>query len=145
MKNTTIFVAVIALLGLGAWYYMSTQKAPAANDTAQTVDQSAASAADMSATPAGPVKEFVVTGSKYAFSPATLSVKKGDHVKITFMNSGGMHDFVIDELNVRTNAIQGGGQEVVEFDATQAGTFEYYCSVGNHRAMGMQGTLTVTE
>ena len=91
------------------------------------------------------VKEFTVMGSNFAFSPSTLSVKKGDRVKITFKNEGGFHDLKIDELNVATKKIKGGAQEVVEFTADKAGSFEYYCSVGEHRAIGMKGTLTVTE
>lgn len=91
----------------------------------------------------GPVKEFTVIGSNFAFAPNTLSVKKGDKVKITFVNSGGFHDLKIDELNVATKKIQGGAQEVVEFTADKIGSFEYYCSIGEHRAMGMKGTLTV--
>jgi hypothetical protein len=39
--------------------------------------------------------------------------------------------------------VGAGASDVVEFTADKAGTFEYYCSVGNHRAMGMKGTLTV--
>jgi len=89
------------------------------------------------------VKEFTVTGSSFKFSPATLTVNKGDTVRITFKNSGGMHDFVIDEFNASTKIIQSGETDTVEFTADKAGTFEYYCSVGNHRQMGMVGTLTV--
>lgn len=91
------------------------------------------------------VKEFTVTGSNYAFVPTTLTVKKGDTVKIVFKNSGGFHDFVIDEFNVSSGRINGGEETAFEFVADRAGTFEYYCSVGTHRAMGMKGTLTVTE
>jgi plastocyanin len=72
-----------------------------------------------------------------------MSVKKGDTVKITFKNTGGFHDLKIDEFKVATKQLQGGASEVVTFVADKAGTFEYYCSVGNHRAMGMKGTLTV--
>jgi plastocyanin len=93
----------------------------------------------------GQVKEITVTGSAFKFDPSTITVKKGDKVKITFKNSGGTHDFVIDELNVKTPIIQGGAEAVVEFTADQEGSFEYYCSVGNHRAMGMKGTLVVEE
>lgn len=88
---------------------------------------------------------FTVTGSNFAFAPSAMTVKKGDTVVITFKNGDGFHDFVIDELNVRTAQIQDGAQETVTFVADKAGTFEYYCSVGQHRAMGMKGTLTVTE
>ncbi len=88
---------------------------------------------------------FTVTGTNFAFAPSAMTVKKGDNVVITFKNGDGFHDFVIDELNVRTAQIQDGAQETVTFVADKAGTFEYYCSVGQHRAMGMKGTLTVTE
>jgi nitrosocyanin len=74
-----------------------------------------------------------------------MTVKKGETVRITFVNKDGFHDFVLDEFGVKTEQIKGGTQEVVEFVADKAGTFEYYCSVGQHRQMGMKGTLTVTE
>lgn len=90
------------------------------------------------------VKSFTVEGKNFSFSPSTLTVKKGDKVKITFKNSGGMHDWVLDEFNAKTKQISSGASETIEFVASKAGTFEYYCSVGNHRAMGMKGTLTVT-
>lgn len=89
------------------------------------------------------VKEFVVTGSNFAFAPSTMKVNKGDTVRIVFQNSGGNHDWVIDEFNARTKMIGSGQTETIEFVADQSGTFEYYCSVGTHRQMGMKGTLIV--
>lgn len=53
------------------------------------------------------------------------------------------HNFVVDELGVKTKTIKGGEEDVVEFTPDAAGTFEYYCSVGEHRAKGMKGTLIV--
>lgn len=91
----------------------------------------------------GAVKEFTVTGSGFKFNPATLTVNKGDMVKITFVNSGGSHDFTLDEFDVQTKTLNTGQQETVEFMADTAGSFEYYCSVANHRSMGMKGTLIV--
>ncbi|MBX4200349.1 cupredoxin domain-containing protein [Candidatus Parcubacteria bacterium] len=89
------------------------------------------------------VKSFTVSGSNYAMTPKTLSVNKGDKVRITFKNTVGSHDLVIDEFNVRTPRIISGQEALVEFTADKTGSFVYYCSVGNHRAMGMWGTLTV--
>ena len=89
------------------------------------------------------VKEFTVDGKNFSLTPATITVNKGDRVRITFKNSGGTHDFVIDEFNVATERIASGQSETVEFLADKTGSFEYYCSVGSHRAMGMKGTLTV--
>jgi nitrosocyanin len=89
--------------------------------------------------------DFTVNGFNFGYSPNSLTVKKGDHVKITFVNTGGLHDFHIDEFNVATPRIGTDASTTVEFDATKAGTFQYYCSVGNHRAMGMWGTLNVVD
>ena len=54
-----------------------------------------------------------------------------------------MHDWVLDEFNAKTKVIQGGQTDTVEFTASKAGTFEYYCSVGQHRQMGMVGKFIV--
>lgn len=91
------------------------------------------------------VKEFTVTGSNFSFAPNVMQVKKGDKVRVIFKNADGFHDFKIDELGVATSKIQGGAEETVEFVASKTGSFEYYCSVGSHRQMGMKGTLIVTE
>ena len=91
----------------------------------------------------GTVKEFTVTGSNFKFDPAEIKVAKGDKVKVTFKSAGMMHDFVIDEFNVKTKQLKADEEETVEFTADKAGTFEYYCSVGKHRQMGMVGKLVV--
>ena len=88
-------------------------------------------------------KSFTITGQNFSFAPSTITVKKGDRVKIIFKNAGGFHDFQIDEFKIATKQIRGGAEEAVSFVADQAGSFEYYCSVGTHRAMGMHGTLVV--
>jgi plastocyanin len=90
-----------------------------------------------------PVKEFKVSSTGMAFNTKTLTVNRGDRVRITYTNGGGTHDFRVDGYNVGTKVIQGGASETFEFVADKAGSFEYYCSVGSHRQMGMKGTLTV--
>jgi plastocyanin len=90
-----------------------------------------------------PVKQFTVSGQNFSFSPSLIKVKKGDRVKITFQNTSGFHDFKIDEFGVATKQAQAPATEVLEFTASKAGSFEYYCSVGSHRSMGMKGTLIV--
>jgi len=89
------------------------------------------------------VKEFTVEGGAFYFKPNVIKVKKGDTVKITFNNVGGTHNFVLDEYKVKTDVLASGKSTVVTFTADKIGTFEYYCGVGNHRAMGMTGKLTV--
>lgn len=89
------------------------------------------------------VKTFEVGGGEFYFNPNEITVTEGDTVKIVFTNEGGTHDWVIDEFNTRTPITQTGETAEIEFVADAAGTFEYYCSVGNHRAQGMFGKLIV--
>lgn len=89
------------------------------------------------------VKTFTVTGTTFSFSPAQIKVKKGDIVKIIFVNQNGFHDWSIDEFNAKTSQIAAGQSATIQFTADKTGTFEYYCSVGDHRARGMKGSLVV--
>jgi plastocyanin len=92
---------------------------------------------------AGEPTVVTVQATNYSFSPTTIRVKKGDTVRIDFVNETGTHDLVIDEFEVRTKRITGAGTDSVTFVADTAGSFEYYCAVGSHRQMGMVGTLIV--
>jgi len=84
-----------------------------------------------------------VSASNFSFSPKEMRVKKGEKVKIVLTNIGGTHDLVLDAFNVRTPQIGDGKTATIEFTADKTGTFEYYCSVGSHRALGMKGNLIV--
>jgi plastocyanin len=88
---------------------------------------------------------FHVDGGSFFYTPNIIQVKKGDKVKIVFKNVGGMHNFLLDEFNVKMDPIKTNETREVEFTADKAGTFEYYCGVGSHRQMGQKGQLIVTE
>ena len=84
-----------------------------------------------------------VTAKNFSFDRAEIRVKKGDTVTVRVTNAEGFHDWVIDEFNAKTPRLSAGGEAAVTFVADKAGTFEYYCSVGSHRQMGMVGKLIV--
>lgn len=87
-------------------------------------------------------REFFIEGEDEA-NP-DLVVQQGDTVEVTLCVTGGNHDWVVDEFAVATEQIGADSPcSTVEFVADQVGEFEYYCSVGNHRAEGMVGTLVV--
>ncbi len=86
---------------------------------------------------------IMVSGKNFEFDVKEIRVKKGEKVTIHFESADGFHDFVIDGYNVRTEKLKTGGMQMVTFVADKAGTFEYYCSVGSHRANGMVGKLIV--
>jgi cytochrome c oxidase subunit II len=150
-------VVVVLLIAAGAFLLFQNNSMTNNSATTQTQNETAvtptASATDVNASPTmaegdageGEVKEFTVTSSNFKFAPTAMTVKKGDTVRVTLKNTQGMHDFVIDEFDAKTKVIEGEGEETIEFVADEAGKFEYYCSVGQHRQMGMVGMLTVTE
>ncbi|OGY88992.1 MAG: hypothetical protein A3B30_02780 [Candidatus Komeilibacteria bacterium RIFCSPLOWO2_01_FULL_52_15] len=88
-------------------------------------------------------KTFNITARNFSFSLKEIRVKKGDTVTINLSNSDGFHDWVLDEFNARTKQIGVGSSDSVTFVVDNTGTFEYYCSVGQHRAAGMKGNLIV--
>lgn len=79
----------------------------------------------------------------FYFKPNVISVKQGEKVKIVVTFKDLMHDFNIDELDVHMPITKGGETNSVEFVADKAGTFEFYCSVGEHRKKGQVGTITI--
>ena len=89
------------------------------------------------------VKRFTVVGHDFSFSPTQLTANEGDTVVITFKNTQGIHDLIVEGYNIGTKQIRAGQEETIQFIASQKGTFEYYCSVSTHRQMGMVGTLTI--
>ncbi len=163
MKKTFILVGIIALLIIGVSIFYGRNSSlpaqpamldnsstmPPGTDLTQTTPAPTTvpipnTAVDTSVTvQVGATKEFTVVGQNFSFAPSILNVNVGDKVKIIFKNTDGFHDFHIDEFNVATPRISAGQQAVVEFTADKAGSYEFYCSVGNHRAMGMKGTLMV--
>lgn len=89
------------------------------------------------------VKTFTLEGGGFRFTPNEIRVKKGDKVKVVLNVLDMQHDFVVDELDIRTKIGKAGETVEVEFTANTAGEFEFYCSVGSHRAQGMVGTFIV--
>jgi heme/copper-type cytochrome/quinol oxidase subunit 2 len=91
----------------------------------------------------GEAKTIAVEAGSFYFKPAEIRVKKGEVVTIQLTSKDMMHDFNIDALGVKLPITRSGSTNSVTFTADTAGTFEYYCSVGNHRAQGQVGTLIV--
>jgi len=86
---------------------------------------------------------FTVVGGNFFYVPTQIKVKKGDTVKIIFQDSGGVHNFNIDEYNVKIKTLHTGDSDTAQFVADKTGTFQYYCAIGEHRKLGQQGNLIV--
>jgi cytochrome c oxidase subunit 2 len=71
--------------------------------------------------------EVQMTARKYDFKPDTLTVKKGDHVKLVITAVDRDHGFKIDAFHINQK-LPKGQPVTVEFTADQAGTFPFQCS-----------------
>jgi plastocyanin len=90
------------------------------------------------------MQKVTVEGSEFAFTPSTITAKKGQALKITFKNTGAFpHNLTISDLNVKTKTIQPGEQDAVQFTPDKTGQFSFVCTVPGHADKGMKGILTV--
>ena len=90
------------------------------------------------------VRTIVITAKDMKFNQTnpTFEVAYGEAVRIVFRNedAGMRHDFVIEDLGLRTPVLQPGQEAIIEFIAQTEGTFEYFCSI---HPISMRGTLLV--
>lgn len=91
----------------------------------------------------GPVKEFTINGSSFKYDPGSITVNKGDGVKIIFKDDNGSHNLNIDGYDISSKVLAPGKEQILEFVADKIGIFEYYCSLPGHKDDGMVGTLIV--
>ncbi len=151
-SNKGLWIIIIVLAVLAAGYYLvnsqsKTEPEPAnqVNNEQPQVNNASEENNNQVVTEeesTGEVKAFTLMAKNFEYSVKEIKVKQGNKVRLTMKIEDGFHDVVIDEFNVRTPQIKSG-EASIEFVADKAGIFEYYCSVGQHRAMGMFGKLIV--
>ena len=107
-------------------------------------------------------KTVTLTMAEFQFQPTEITVNVGQPIKLVLQNNGTvLHDFVStdamvevieehgaehDMAGMETNmhaAVEAGQQSTLEFKATQAGTYTFYCTVAGHKEAGMMGKLIV--
>jgi len=111
-------------------------------------------------------QEVTMTMREFTFDPTEISARLGQPVRLALVNKGTLlHDFSSMDAKVEVMSMQEGAAhdmgdlesqmtmhmavdasttETLEFTPTEAGTYEFYCSVEGHKAAGMVGKLIVT-
>ena len=89
------------------------------------------------------VKSFSLTAKNWEFVPSTITVNKGDTVKLTITATDVTHGFFLADFNVSAT-LEPNQPKTVQFVADKTGTFSFRCSVfcGDGHS-GMRGTLIV--
>ncbi len=85
-----------------------------------------------------------ISETEFALDPADSTVAAGA-VTLIATNDGSIdHDLEVEGNGVEevTDTLAPGDSGELALDL-QAGTYELYCSIGDHRAQGMEGELTV--
>ncbi len=139
-------VVMLAIIGLVVFLGMGRSNNLGESDETMSPNNDQQSEATPSLNPAGGIEETTiidVEGGSFYYKPNEIRVKAGEVVTITLNSVDMMHDFVIDELDVKSDVIEGGKSTTFSFTPTEPGEYEFYCSVGSHRANGMVGTLIV--
>ncbi len=91
------------------------------------------------------------------YSQNEITATAGEELAIDFENTGVLeHTFTIDEIEAEGVSdeyqgdeaaidvvLQAGETASLSFTPTEAGEYEFYCTVPGHREAGMVGTLTV--
>ena len=94
-----------------------------------------------------PRVQVTLTGTDdFRFNPATVTVKAGQPLQVTFQNGGELlHDFTVQQGLAKPVVIteDGGksGTATVTYD--KPGTYKFLCSQPGHDQLGMHGTITV--
>lgn len=139
IKNTGIIVAlgVIVLLLVGIYVFkgkgnqnvfMTTSN----QEVGENVDKESAESDQAE------IEMVEIRSGNYFFEPNEITVK-GPKITIKVAENSGIHTFVIDELGVKENLKSG-----MEFSfEAEPGIYTFYCDIGNHRQLGMEGMLVV--
>ena len=93
----------------------------------------------------GTTKVIQMVARDYEFEPNTITVKKGDKVRLIITATDRKHGIKIEGYDI-DQVLNVGDPTTIEFTADKAGTFEFKCSVycgSGHRKM--KGKLVVEE
>ena len=94
---------------------------------------------------AGAAHEIQMTAKKYEFDPGTITVKKGERVKLVITALDKDHGIKIEAFGVE-QILKKGVPTTVEFSADKAGEFPFVCSKFCGFGHGkMKGKLIIEE
>ena len=127
------------------------------------------SACAPTAVPTPQIKTVTINVKEFAYAPAQINAKVGEAIQINFVNAGSvLHDFSIQKIALKGKAVAVGDSHdmsgmsgmakedpavhvaanagktgTVTFTPTEAGEYEFNCTVAGHKAAGLVGKLIV--
>jgi len=90
------------------------------------------------------INEIKISVKEFSYSPSTITVNKGEKVRITLTNDGATdHNLSIQGLGISTKTIGPGESDSIDFTPVTTGSFTFICTVDSHKDLGLTGTLEV--
>jgi len=137
----------------------SDAEATVASDSAQTLPSQPGDSGQTSTSPSptepsptepspteSETESVTVTGSDFSFSLDEDNLAAGNY-EIVLVNEGrATHDLVVEQngTDIAASDDIGPGESTTFTVTLEPGEYVLYCSIGNHRAMGMELTVEVT-
>jgi plastocyanin len=116
------------------------------SDTTGTTGASATTSTTGAKSGGGGSSTIQLSETDFALNPPNPTVKAGE-VTINATNDGAVpHNIEVEgpgEEQELESDLAPGDSGTLTVDLSEPGTYEWYCPVGNHRDMGMEGEITV--
>jgi uncharacterized cupredoxin-like copper-binding protein len=132
-KLLTLLIAIVFALGLAA----------CGGDDNKSSDETQSQTTPETGTTGETV---TVSETEFELNPANPRISKPGVVEFRVKNDGKIvHALEVEGPGeeAKTKDIQPGGSASLRVDLSTAGSYEWYCPVGNHRDLGMEGTIKV--
>ena len=140
MYNKLILLGLIAAVLVTSGCMDSTEEAP--DDNMDMPDQSgggAQASVDRTVTISG--------GPGVTYNTSEVDVEAGETVRFVYTHEGGRHDLVLEENGQRVTGTEvlttEGATDSFTHTFEEGGSYQFYCSVGTHRAQGMEGDIVL--
>ena len=123
---------------------------------------SSPSGPDVTLTPIAPVDGVLtVRAFEWGFEPGAIALRQGEEVRIVLVNDGEiLHNLKVEDLAadvIEANSsgplsgdegelfvgAAAGDEGTLVFVPQGSGSFTFYCTISDHRQLGMEGPLTV--
>lgn len=85
-----------------------------------------------------------IRATEFSFEPAEIDVDKGETVRLRLVNAGSLsHNVHLEGAPVKTETVQSGASDTVQFTAEKGGTIQFFCNVPGHKQAGMTGQIAI--